>query len=66
MPMSQATIDVICIRMHVCNTPRLRCRWVKRTESWLSSDLILYLNYASVIAWAPLCSGTLLLSRYTS
>ncbi len=31
--------------------------WVKKTERWLSADAILYLNYASVLAFAPLCSG---------
>lgn len=30
--------------------------WVKRTESWLSATGILYINYGSVFAFAPLCS----------
>lgn len=31
--------------------------WVKKTESWLSASAILYINYGSVFAFAPLCSG---------
>lgn len=31
--------------------------YVKKSEHWLSEAQILYINYASVFSFAPLCSG---------